>query len=85
MPYIEKDDRKACMPVFSDPSIIYESPGELNYSMVVLLNKYIKDNGHSYRTYNDIVGVLESLKMEFYRRMVAPYEEIKMRLNGDVF
>ena len=30
-------------------------------------------------------GALESAKLEFYRRVVAPYEDEKMNLNGDVY
>jgi hypothetical protein len=29
--------------------------------------------------------VLESVKLEFYRRKVAPYEEHKRIVNGDVY
>ena len=39
----------------------------------------------SYHAYNEIIGVLECVKQEFYRRMVAPYEDKKCEENGDVF
>lgn len=31
-----------------------------------------------------IIGLLESVKFEFYRRFVSPYEDIKIEENGDV-
>jgi hypothetical protein len=34
---------------------------------------------------NDIIGALEACKLEFYRRLVSHYEDIKIRSNGDVY
>jgi len=31
-----------------------------------------------------MIGVLECVKQEFYRRKVAPYEDIKIIENGDI-
>lgn len=39
----------------------------------------------SFRQLNEAVGALESTKLEFYRRMVAPHEDKKRKENGDVF
>ena len=33
---------------------------------------------------NRAMGVLECIKQEFYRRVAAPYEDIKIVENGDV-
>ena len=33
-----------------------------------------------YASYNDVIGALESAKMEMYRRLVVPYEENFQRL-----
>jgi hypothetical protein len=41
--------------------------------------------GKNYQTVNDIVGALEGAKMEFYRRAAAPYEDLKIKENGDVY
>jgi len=38
----------------------------------------------TFTTMSQIIGVLESVKQEFYRRVVAPYEEEKIKENGDV-
>jgi hypothetical protein len=58
--------------------------GELNYALTMICREYIEDNGVSYQAYNDIIGALEGCKLEFYRRSVAPYEDIKISENGDV-
>ncbi len=38
----------------------------------------------NYSKANELVGVLECVKQEFYRRQVVPYEEEKIRENGDL-
>lgn len=60
------------------------NPGELNYTLTTIVHDYLVDNGESYQTYNDIIGALESAKLELYRRKVASYEDVKIRENGDV-
>ncbi len=35
--------------------------------------------------FNALIGVLESAKLELYRRMIAPYEDVKMKENGDCY
>lgn len=59
--------------------------GELNYLVTKLCTEYVNRRGKSYATINDVVGVLECAKLEFYRRLVAPYEELKRSENGDVY
>lgn len=60
--------------------------GELNYAITQQVLRYIDPNkGLSYRLLNEVVGVLECVKQELYRRMVAPYEDAKIAENGDVY
>ncbi len=65
--------------------VMSEHPGNLNYCLATMVDGYINAKGVSYGTYNDVVGVLECLKMELYRRFVGPYEDKKLKENGDVF
>ncbi len=58
--------------------------GELNYCVTRLMVEYCHDL-LSYNDINDVIGAVESAKMEFYRRMAVPYEEQKMEQNGDVY
>ena len=58
-----------------------EVDGELNYVVTKTLKEiYIKRYFHL----NRAIGVLESIKQEFYRRVVAPYEDVKINESGDV-
>lgn len=80
MPYIKQEDRLRLQTFFDDAS----TPGELNYLFTWLITAYLHE-GTSYQRINDIVGALEGAKLEFYRRVVAPYEDKKIVENGDVY
>jgi len=61
-----------------------ENAGELNYTISLLIDDYLKRLGAmKYSHLNEVVGVLECAKLELYRRLAVPYEEQKMRDNGD--
>lgn len=62
-----------------------DTAGELNYTFTKAIIQYIEDHGVNYQTVNDIVGALEGAKLEFYRRVAAPYEDEKIKVNGDVY
>lgn len=86
MPYIKKEDRKLARISFEDRNFKgAETPGELNYLITELLKGYLDNHGISYNTCNDIIGAIEACKLEFYRRVVAPYEDKKITENGDVY
>ena len=63
--------------------------GALNYCITRLLISVIRDSDppevKGYDLYNELMGVLECAKLEFYRREVAPYEDIKADRNGDLY
>ena len=61
------------------------TPGELNWAITDTVDNYLKENGLSYKTINDIVGALSCCGQEFYRRIAAPYENTKCKQNGDVY
>ena len=79
-PYIPQERRE-------DAYLRPATAGELNYCITRIMNYYLGCNHFqpSYVAYNEVMGVLECVKQEFYRRMVAPYEDKKCEENGDVF
>lgn len=86
MPYISQKTREEFRKVGeTGHNPITLTAGELNYELTLKIVKYLKVNGTSYKTMNDIVGALESCKLEFFRRVVAPYENYKIEENGDVY
>jgi len=90
MPYIKPERRKLIfwandinLPVVDVNSI--ESVGELNFAITKLCIDFLEKDGRAYRSFNEIVGVLECVKLEFYRKAVAPYEEEKEMENGSIY
>lgn len=62
------------------------TPGELNYCITTLCLEFIRVRGPvSYHAIRGIVGDLECVKLEFYRLLAAPYENVKRIENGDVY
>ncbi len=80
MPYIKQEDRKQLDAFEKRPS----NAGELNYHLHTFIAQYIEDNGECYQSYNDVLGALEGIKLELYRRRVSKYENKKMVENGDI-
>ena len=92
MPYIVEDKRthldphiagllNALRELESDDSSNVHC-GNLNYVITRLLTgSYTK----RYADINEAIGVLECAKLEFYRKLAAPYEDNKAHQNGEVF
>jgi len=80
MPYIKQDDRTK----FDISNLNPEKPGELNYVISQLCAKYLDQKGLGYTNCNEIIGVLDCVKQEFYRRVTVPYEDKKIEENGDI-
>ena len=80
MPYIEESS-KQYLNTYGMP----RTTGELNYKITMLLKEYLHGYGKSYSTINDILGALEGAKLEFVRRIVNPYEDVKRAENGDCY
>ena len=80
MPYID-EIRRVKLLEFKEPP---QNAGELNFLITHLINNYMSFKGEKYQHYNDVIGALEGAKLEIYRRHVAPYEDEKMKENGDV-
>ena len=55
--------------------------GELNYVVTKILKEIYPLR---YFHINKAMGVLECIKLEYYRRVAAPYEDLKIKETGDV-
>jgi len=77
MPYIKEESRVIAR-------VLPNTAGELNYAITMLCLEYISRKGECYQSYNDVIGVLECSKAEQQRRWVGPYEDIKIKQNGDI-
>jgi len=90
MPYIKQSERDNLDEEISDlaDAIKLSSPldgfeGKLNYSVTKLM--LLLYGEPSYKKINNMIGVLECIKQEMYRRYAVTYEDQKIITNGDVF
>jgi hypothetical protein len=90
MPYIKKERRVELIQYDATGMYIrtrdMTSSGELNFAITSLVLDYV--NGIrplSYSSINDAIGALECAKLELYRRLASPYEDKKIKENGDVY
>jgi len=79
MPYITKQQQKEL--IYGNSPV---TAGELNYVITKEILLYLGTRP-KYENYNEVMGVLECVKQELYRRAVAPHEDKKRKENGDVY
>lgn len=92
MPYIKQNQRPPYDQLIKDVVKVVNEystagkhrAGQLNYFITKLLVSCYQDVGLNYQNHNEVIGLLECIKQEFYRRQTAPYEDIKIKENGDV-
>ena len=89
MPYLKPERRQEINRDVAGFSVA-KTAGELNYLFTLLCTGYLMEKGElngkiSYQDLNDIIGALEGAKAEFYRRVVVPFEDLKIKENGDVY
>ena len=80
MPYVRWESRDHV-----ESGLPPRDEGELNFAISRLIGRYASTAGRSYATFNEVVGVLECAKLEFYRRVIGWYEDEKLIDNGDVY
>jgi hypothetical protein len=87
MPYINEDKRPE-LDRMIEPIILYmrkaemtEVDGELNYILTRILKGSYKPR---YFNFNRAIGMLSCVMLEFYRKSIGPYEDVKERENGIV-
>lgn len=86
MPYIKPEFRNELDPAIDNLfSIMDIDPGQLNYAITKLCISFLRRTDGKYKDYNEVIGVLECAKQEFYRRAVSKYEDDKIAENGDVY
>jgi hypothetical protein len=100
MPYIPQDFRtEELVKTIKQLSILIQtskaresmggaySPGVLNYTISMIVNELLKLNlpNPSYAHINKVIGVLECVKLELYRRVAGPYEDEMIEKNGDIY
>ncbi len=88
MPYIATDRRARYderLSALADTIDDSTPGGDINYIVTSVLAAWIEKRGLNYSALAEAVGVLETAKLELYRRVAAPYEDGKIAENGDVY
>ncbi|MBI4078913.1 MAG: hypothetical protein HY429_01305 [Candidatus Levybacteria bacterium] len=87
MPYI-KNEQRPQIDSLLEPLISHlkklpteEQDGSLNYIVTKIIKQLYPQK---YFHYNRALGVLTAITHELYRRVVGPYEDTKIKENGDV-
>ena len=83
MPYIPNIDR---LPLESQFAETPSDPGELAYVLSQIVDAYFSSFERvNYAAHAEVIGVIETLKLEIYRRFTGPYEDTKRAENGEAF
>jgi hypothetical protein len=84
MPYVKQEARNRLDFYLGDKLPKFKNAGELNYFLTKIVTQYFRYTSN-YQAIAEVTGVLENVKQEFYRRVASPYENEKIRENGDVY
>lgn len=94
MPYINKDKRTELdgsiaklVRILNEIEDNDEVAGCLNYTMSRLIWELSGHKGKGQQRYarmNMVIGAIEAAKLEYYRRIVSPYEDHKIFAEGDI-
>ena len=86
MPYITKQEKAELKPLLDQ--IKLASAGTLTYAVSILMINYLKNTSPHMLTFsalNACIGAVERATDEFKRRILDPYEQQKIRDNGDIY
>lgn len=81
MPYIRQDLKDGLDRGYATAA----TPGELAYVLTREAERYRAQQPGGFLTLCIIMGVFICAMLEFYRRVVGPYEDTKRAENGDVY
>lgn len=83
MPYITAERKSELASGQIPPEDL--SAGDLNYLVTGMAIMWVTHKKLNYENLNAAYGALTAAANEFYRRLVAPYEDRKIAENGDVY
>lgn len=81
IPYVKQENREELDEIVELMGALMNIDGDLNY----VLFKFCKTKlVPTYRVYKSFIGELNECVAEIRRRLLAPYEDEKIRINGDI-
>ena len=85
MPYISQRNRRSLDPYIEAIPVRGAVAGELTYIITRILLRWLREGFAGYAERALAVGILETAKLELYRRNLGPYEDQKREEHGDVY
>lgn len=88
MPYIPQENREklnTCIEYLSDKLLDGYTVGNVNYSISYLMKSLLDGIGVNYTNINSLIGMLECVKQELYRKVASNFEDLKEEENGPVY
>jgi hypothetical protein len=93
MPYISQEDRNTIdryLTRLFEEQLDTFSSGQITYILTCICRNWLASRKQAkgelrFDDYSDVLKVLESAKLEYYRRVMVPFEEGKKIVNGDVY
>ena len=82
MPYLHENHRRDLLENLDAWPL---DAADLNFLICRLADRMLARRGVTYARLNEVIGAIECAKQEIYRRIAAPYEDTKLKENGDVF
>lgn len=84
MPYIKKAGRLPLNILIETLAEIISSKGDLNYVICELVGQLILNTKISYTQISEWIDGVDGAENELRRRLLDPYEDLKIEQNGDV-
>ena len=85
MPYIKDEEKHEMSDFIEDLKMFIESKGDLNYAICELVGRLILDSDKiSYTQMSEWIDAVHDAEAELRRRLLNPYEDLKIIENGDV-
>jgi len=84
MPYIAEAERPALNIPIQNLAELIESKGDLNYVISELVGQLILKTKISYTQISEWIDAVDGAENELRRRLLDPYEDLKIDENGDV-
>ncbi|WP_291321762.1 hypothetical protein [Desulfonatronospira sp.] len=84
MPYIPEERREVFDGLLEELSREVQTQGELNYCIFKLSRLIAGRIGYSYDNLSMCSSAMEHARLEWYRKVLAPYEDQKIREHGDI-
>jgi hypothetical protein len=84
MPYIKEEGRLPLNILIETLAETINSKGDLNYVICELVGKLILNTKISYTQISEWIDGVDGAENELRRRLLDPYEDLKIDQNGDV-